>query len=171
MMKPMTSVLTLLTLTLAIVHPIQAQGTEAPAYHDKRAIAKMSTGKAVFLVDMGDAKKQAFYMEIIAGTHRNLTRQGVKPEMVVVYIGPSVKFLTTRPSIEVEMEAGETIKQMQATSKKLKELGVHQEVCSIATKVFGIDNSTLFPEMTVIGDGFVSLIGYQAQGYAMVPVF
>jgi intracellular sulfur oxidation DsrE/DsrF family protein len=44
-------------------------------------------------------------------------------------------------------------------------------VCSIATKVFGIDNATLFPEMTVIGDGFVSLIGYQAQGYGLVPVF
>jgi intracellular sulfur oxidation DsrE/DsrF family protein len=170
-MKTITMLLTLLNLSLVLAMPAQAQVENLPNYHDKRAIGKMTTGKAVFLVDMADAKKQAFYMDIIAGTHQNLTRQGVKPEMVVVYIGPSVKFLTTKPSMEVEMESGEAIKQMQATSKKLKELGVHQEVCSIATKVFGIDNATLFPEMTVIGDGFVSLIGYQAQGYGLVPVF
>jgi len=25
--------------------------------------------------------------------------------------------------------------------------------------------------MTLVGDGFISLIGYQAQGYHLVPVF
>lgn len=170
-MKPKVSLLCLLTLSLAIVLPMQSHATDATLYNDKRAIAKMTSGKAVFLVDMADAKKQAFYMEIIAGTHQNLLRQGVKPELVVVYIGPSVKFLTNKPSMELEMESGEAIEQMKATSKKLKALGVHQEVCSIATRVFGVDNATLFPEMTVVGDGFVSLIGYQTQGYAIVPVF
>ncbi len=168
-MKTIIMLLTALNLVLLMHAPAQADTTNI--YHDKRAIAKMTQGKAVFLVDMADAKKQAFYMDIIAGTHQNLTRQGVKPEMVVVYIGPSVKFLTTKPSMELEIESGEAIRQMQATSKKLKDLGVHQEVCSIATQVFGIDNATLFPEMTVVGDGFVSLIGYQTQGYALVPVF
>lgn len=168
-MKTIITLLTALNLALLMHAPAQADTTNT--YHDKRAIAKMTQGKAVFLVDMADAKKQAFYMDIIAGTHQNLTRQGVKPEMVVVYIGPSVKFLTTKPSMELEIESGEAIRQMQATSKKLKDLGVHQEVCSIATQVFGINNATLFPEMTVVGDGFVSLIGYQTQGYALVPVF
>ena len=168
-MKTIIMLLTALNLVLLMHAPAQADTTNT--YHDKRAIAKMTQGKAVFLVDMADAKKQAFYMDIIAGTHQNLTRQGVKPEMVVVYIGPSVKFLTTKPSMELEIESGEAIRQMQATSKKLKDLGVHQEVCSIATQVFGINNATLFPEMTVVGDGFVSLIGYQTQGYALVPVF
>jgi intracellular sulfur oxidation DsrE/DsrF family protein len=168
-MKTIITLLTALNLALLMHAPAHADTTSI--YHDKRAIAKMTQGKAVFLVDMADAKKQAFYMDIIAGTHQNLTRQGVKPEMVVVYIGPSVKFLTTKPSMELEIESGEAIRQMQATSKKLKDLGVHQEVCSIATQVFGINNATLFPEMTVVGDGFVSLIGYQTQGYALVPVF
>ena len=73
--------------------------------------------------------------------------------------------------MELEIESGEAINQMQETSKKMKALGIHQEVCSIATKVFGIDNATLFSEMNLVGDGFVSLIGYQTQGYALVPVF
>ncbi len=170
-MKQMILLLAVFNLTFMLSTPSQAQSDNAYSYHDKRAIAKMTKGKAVFLVDIADAKKQAFYMDIIVGTHKNLTRQGVKPDMVVVYIGPSVKFLTTKPSMELEIESGEAINQMQEISKKMKALGIHQEVCSIATKVFGIDNATLFPEMNLVGDGFVSLIGYQTQGYALVPVF
>jgi hypothetical protein len=41
----------------------------------------------------------------------------------------------------------------------------------VATEVFGIDNSTLFADLDLVGDGFISLIGYQAQGYHLVPVF
>jgi hypothetical protein len=41
----------------------------------------------------------------------------------------------------------------------------------VATQVFGIDNNTLVPGLTLVGDGFISLIGYQAQGYHLVPVF
>ena len=41
----------------------------------------------------------------------------------------------------------------------------------MATRVFGIDNSTVLSGLTLVGDGFISLIGYQAQGYHLVPVF
>lgn len=50
-------------------------------------------------------------------------------------------------------------------------LGVRQEICAVATRVFGIDNSTVLPGLKLVGDGFISLIGYQAQGYHLVPVF
>ena len=40
------------------------------------------------------------------------------------------------------------------------------------TKPFDlIENKTVFPGLTLVGDGFISLIGYQAQGYHLVPVF
>jgi len=29
----------------------------------------------------------------------------------------------------------------------------------------------ILPGMTLVGDGFISLIGYQAQGYHLVPVY
>jgi hypothetical protein len=44
-------------------------------------------------------------------------------------------------------------------------------VCSVATRVFGIDNNTILSGMKPVSDGFISLIGYQAQGYHLVPVF
>ena len=48
---------------------------------------------------------------------------------------------------------------------------MRQEICAVATRVFGIDNDTVLPGLTPVADGFVSLIGYQAQGYHLVPVF
>lgn len=39
------------------------------------------------------------------------------------------------------------------------------EVCGAATKHFGVDNASIPEEMTVVGNGFISLIGWQTQGY------
>jgi intracellular sulfur oxidation DsrE/DsrF family protein len=44
-------------------------------------------------------------------------------------------------------------------------LGVQMEVCGAATKHFGVDNASIPEEMTVVGNGFISLIGWQTQGY------
>lgn len=153
---------------LFLVHAALA---EAAAINDKGALANLKTGKGVFLVDIGDAKKMNFYLEVIQGTYKGMKDQGVEPDFLMVYIGPSVKYLTSEPSEVAEKEAGPVLLDMEANVAKLAELGVRQEVCAVATRVFGIDNTALFPGLTLVGDGFISLIGYQAQGYHLVPVF
>ncbi|MDJ0807939.1 MAG: hypothetical protein QNJ78_14050 [Gammaproteobacteria bacterium] len=139
--------------------------------NDKRALADLKNGRGVFLVDIGDAKKLNFYLEVIQGTHKGMKSQGVEPDFVLVYIGPSVKYLTSSPSEEADASAGGVLLEIETNVAKLADLGIRQEVCAVATRVFGIDNGTLFPGLTLVGDGFISLIGYQAQGYHSVPVF
>ena len=75
------------------------------------------------------------------------------------------------PSSETEQEAGGILLEIESNVEALAALGIKQEVCAVATRVFGIDNKTVFPSLTLVGDGFISLIGYQAQGYHLVPVF
>ena len=144
---------------------------DRPAINDQAALADLKVGKGVFLVDIGDAKKLNFYLEVIQGTHKGMKSQGVEPDFVLVYIGPSVKYLTTSPTEEVEEAAGGLLLDIESNVAELDSLGVKQEICAVATRVFGIDNSTLVPGLTLVGDGFISLIGYQAQGYQLVPVF
>lgn len=141
------------------------------AVNDRAALADLKTGKGVFLIDIGDAKKLNFYLEVIQGTHKGMTSQGVQPDFVLVYIGPSVKYLSTSPSPEVEQTAGGILLDIESNVAKLDALGIRQEICAVATRVFKIDNDTLVPGLTLVGDGFVSLIGYQAQGFSLVPVF
>lgn len=141
------------------------------AINDQAALAGLKTGKGVFLVDIGDANKLNFYLEVIQGTHKGMQNQGVEPDFVLVYIGPSVKYLSSSPAPETEQGAGGLLMEIESSVEALAALGVRQEVCAVATRVFGIDNSTVLPDMKLVGDGFISLIGYQAQGYHLVPVF
>ena len=135
------------------------------------SLGALEVGKGVFLVDIGDAKKLNFYLEVIQGTYKGMKAQGVEPDFILVYIGPSVKYLSSAPSNKTEQEAGGILLEIESNVEALAELGIKQEVCAVATRVFGIDNKTVFPDLALVGDGFISLIGYQAQGYHLVPVF
>lgn len=55
--------------------------------------------------------------------------------------------------------------------KRRKSLGVDMEVCSAATAAYKIDNATILPEIKVVGSGFLSVTGWQAKGYQLVPVY
>jgi intracellular sulfur oxidation DsrE/DsrF family protein len=139
--------------------------------NDQAALADLKTGKGVFLIDIGDASKLNFYLEVIQGTYKGMKGQGTEPDFVLVYIGPSVKYLTTSPAAETEQAAGGVLLEIESNVEALAALGVRQEICAVATRVFGIENNTILPGLTLVGDGFISLIGYQAQGYHLVPVF
>jgi len=143
---------------------------EIPVINDQAALAGLKTGKGVFLIDIGDASKLNFYLEVIQGTYKGMKSQGTEPDFVLVYIGPSVKYLSSSPAAGTEQDAG-MLMEIEANVEALAALGIRQEICAVATRVFGIDNKTIFPGLTLVGDGFVSLIGYQAQGYHLVPVF
>ncbi len=48
--------------------------------------------------------------------------------------------------------------------------GVKMEVCLYAAKVLGVDPNSILPEIDHVGNGFISVVGYQAQGYSVVAV-
>ncbi len=156
----------IITLMFFSVSPVSAKTID-----DSAALGNLKTGKAVFLIDIGDPKKLNLYLQVIQGTHKGMKSQGVSPDFILVYIGPSVKYLTSSPSAETEKLAGDILMDIESNIEALEKLGIKQEVCAVATRVFGIDNKTIFPGLTLVADGFISLIGYQAQGYHLVPVF
>lgn len=158
-----------LVLLVPAFSPVTA--FSADDINDSRALADLKTAKGVFLVDIADPVKLAFYLEVIEGTHAGMVRQKVTPDLVVVFIGPSVPYLTMTPDDEIEMEHEDTLGRIAVTVAKLDRLGVRQEICAVATRVFKVDNRTVLPSLNVVGDGFISLIGYQAQGYGLVPVY
>lgn len=160
--------ITLLMLTLVLA---TSQSHASNPVNDRAALADLKVGQAVFLIDIADAKKMNFYLEVIQGTFKGMQAQGVKPDFVMVYIGPSVQYLSTSPSTEIEDRHSAVLMEIENNVEKLAALGIRQEICAVATYVFGIDNKTLLPDLNLVGDGFISLIGYQAQGYHLVPVF
>lgn len=138
---------------------------------DSAALNGVESTRSVFLIDFTSPRKTAFYLDIIEDTHDGLVRQGVTPHMVLVFIGETVRYLTTEPDDLLEMEYGDELASIAESVKALKARGVRLEVCAVATRVFGVDNATVLPEMNLVGDGFISLIGWQTQGHKLVPIF
>ncbi|MBW9275137.1 MAG: DsrE family protein [Candidatus Thiodiazotropha sp. (ex. Lucinisca nassula)] len=143
----------------------------AEKINDAMALNGVKETRSVFLIDFTNPQKTAFYLDIIRGTHEGLVRQGVKPNMVLVFIGETVRYLSTEPDDVLAMEYGKQLDSIADTAKALKAKGVRMEVCAIANRVFEVDNATILPEMDVVGDGFISLIGWQTQGHKLVPIF
>ncbi|MCL7745284.1 DsrE family protein [Guyparkeria hydrothermalis] len=151
---------------LALVMPLVVHATPVD---DAAALDGVEKAKGVFQIDFTEAEKTAFYLEIIRGTHANFVRQGLDPDLVIVFIGPTVKFLTTEAGEEVADPA--TLMRIESEVARLADLGVRLQVCAVATDVFGVDNDTLFDGLELTGDGFVAMIGWQAQGYHPITMF
>jgi intracellular sulfur oxidation DsrE/DsrF family protein len=160
-----------LALLLAALFSLPAIAQAEKIIDDSAALKGLDATKSVFLIDFTNPRKTAFYLDIIRGTHEGLVRQGVKPNMVLVFIGETVRYLSTKPDDELELEFGEELKSIANSAKALQQKGVRMEVCAIANRVFKVDNDTILPQMQVVGDGFISLIGWQTQGHKLVPIF
>lgn len=165
-MKTFLKLMFLTFVTFTFINTLKAN-----EINDSTALNGIKETKSVFLIDFTNVEKTAFYLKIIEGTHKGLVSQGVKPNMVLVFIGPTVKYLSTKQDEAFEMEKEEHLSSIQNSIKNFSKLGVRMEVCAVATKVFNIDNNTIPKEMNIIADGFISLIGWQTQGHKLVPIF
>jgi len=88
---------------------------------------------------------------------------------VVVFHGPAVKLLSSNKA-PFNGEEWAEVEKFQATLRQMKKDGVKLEVCLYAAKVMEVDKATIIPEIDQVGNGFVSVIGYQMQGYAVVRI-
>ncbi len=158
------------TLGAVLMLFVLAGGALGMEFNDSSALKGLTEGKGVFLVDTDSPEKAALYMDVIKGTYQSMVQQKVKPDLIVVFIGPTVRFLSKEPSSELS-ESGEALTSIASSVKELDKLGVKLEICAIATDFFKVSNDALLPELNVIGNGFNSLIGYQNKGYGLVPIF
>ena len=54
--------------------------------------------------------------------------------------------------------------------RQMKQEGVKLEVCGYALKVLNVDPATVMPEVDRVGNGFISIAGYQAQEYGVISI-
>lgn len=159
-----------LTLLVLMVSLVFSMNVTAMEINDADALKGVTTGKAVFLVNLGDPEKTAHYLSIINSTHESMKKQKTEPDFVVVFVGQTVRFLTTEPSVTLTAQHKDVLQSIAASVKALNEKGARLEVCTIATDYWDVSNKKLLPGLKVVGNGFSSLIGYQAKGYGLVPI-
>lgn len=91
------------------------------------------------------------------------------PQVAVVFHGPAVKMISTDRNGFKDSD-NEALDQFANTIREMKNNGVRLEVCDYALKVMGVDPATVLPEIDHVGNGFISIAGYQAQGYSAITI-
>ena len=137
---------------------------------DGEALHGLKEAKSVFMLDLKEPGRMAHVLKVIEKTHESIAKQHVKPETIVVIVGPSVAFLT-KDRRGISYMDQRAVSEVQGTIAKLKKAGVRIEACGIAMHGMDVTPNMLIPEVTAVGDGYISAIGYQAQGYQLVPVY
>ncbi|MBK1633847.1 hypothetical protein CKO31_24570 [Thiohalocapsa halophila] len=166
-MRLLKARLALLPLLLPLLLPALVSA-DKPA--DTEALADVTSGKIAWDINMASAEKLQLYLKVMDETYEDLKRQGVEPDMVLTFRGPSVRLITTERSdvsLDEEVQLDGIAEQLQAM---LKKPNVRAEACSVATRLTGVDPKTLLPGVEHVGNTFVSQIGYQAKGYAIIPI-
>lgn len=136
---------------------------------DRAALQGVKVGKGVFDINLADAERLPLYLGVIEETLAGLKSQGVKPDLVVAFRGASVKLISSeRGDLDVEQKAA--LEESDELIKDLAKAGVRFEACAIATRLFGVGNKSILPQVKVVGNTFISLIGYQAKGYALISI-
>jgi intracellular sulfur oxidation DsrE/DsrF family protein len=136
------------------------------------ALKGVKSVKALYDFRIGNPKSAALHLKLIHETFKDKELLAVdkKPAFVVVFIGPSVKLVSkNREGFSPEEQA--TLAEIAGTISEMSKAGIKLELCLVAAKVFGVDPATVLPEIKAVPNGWISEIGYQAQGYALVPAY
>lgn len=153
-----------LVAALLLLSPAAAQTAD-----DSHALKGLTVAKIAFDVHEGDPKRLLARLDVIDETRKSLIQQGVKPHFVVAFRGPATKLVQT----DMDKIKAEDRPSAAKVAAKLKELskapGVEGfEQCAVAVRTQGTDEKKVLPEVRVVGNGFISLMAYQAKGYAYI---
>lgn len=168
-MKPLMTIARSCAVLLAML-ALAVIPLTAAAIDDADALQGLTAGKAVFDVTIGDPAKLALYLSIIEETHEGLVKQGVKPDLVVAFRGPAV-LLISKNREKVPKNQRAKYDEVISLIRDLKDIGVKFEACSVAARMKKVDTASIYPEIKVVGNTFISLTGYQNKGYAYIPIF
>lgn len=136
------------------------------------ALKGLDSIKAVFDVRIGNPKSAALHLKLIHQTFKDKGIMAVdkQPDFAVIFIGPSVKLISKNRE-GFSAEDMKSLEEIAATISEMSKDGILLEICLVAAKVMGVDPASVLPEIKGVPNGWISEIGYQANGYALVPAY
>jgi intracellular sulfur oxidation DsrE/DsrF family protein len=134
------------------------------------AMKGIKSAKVVFDERESNPEIAAFHLKGIHQTYKELAAMKKNPVFVVVFIGPSVKLISKNRE-GFSPEEKKSLDEISNTISAMSKDGITLEMCLVAAKFFNVDPASVLPEIKGVGNGWIPIIGYQAQGYSLVPVY
>lgn len=134
---------------------------------EKREIAE---AKVVWDFTIGEADKFAMRLEDMRDTMSAFAERGMKTRFAMIVRGPASKLVMQSPPPQPTPELQKAVTRIAPLLKELSGRGVFVEQCGVALNRQKVRREDLLPQVTVIQNSFVSIVDYELQGYAYVPV-
>lgn len=143
--------------------------TAVRAADDHVALTGLSDAKVAFDLKDGDGKALLARLDVIEETRQSLIQQGVNPHFILAFRGPATRLVQTDQD-KIKPEDRELAAKIAA---KIKDMSAARgvdgfEQCSLAVRTQGTNAEKVLPQIRVVGNGFISLMAYQAKGYAYI---
>jgi intracellular sulfur oxidation DsrE/DsrF family protein len=160
-MKLRTTWLLIIFCTLAVS---PAAGSEIKALQGLKSV------QLVCDVNIGDGQLLLRRMALLDTTYSQLVDAGVAPTVVVVFRGPASRFITRGDTAYLRSSDKKYKLDMREWLEAFSDLGIVIEQCAIAAKAQKIKTTDFLPQVTLVENGYISLVGYQNRGYALLPM-
>lgn len=141
----------------------------AGSVDDKEALADLKSVKIICDVNVGEAKLLLRRLELIDETYSQLLDAGVTPTIVVAFRGGASHYVTTGDRYVDPNNTG-TKKEIQGWIDQFQQHGFRLEQCAIAAKAWKVDPADLLPAIRMVQNGYISIVAYQARGFALLPM-
>jgi intracellular sulfur oxidation DsrE/DsrF family protein len=132
-------------------------------------LAGLKDVRIAFDITAGEPGRLLNVLNTIDETRESLLRQGVIPHFVLAFRGPAT-LLTQTDLARLKPEDRETAVKIAARLKQLRSTpGIERlDQCSLAMRTQKVDRAQVNPDVTVVENGWITLVGYQAKGYAYI---
>lgn len=151
---------------LLLLLPLTAPAAPPDNSH---ALAGLRHARVFFDVNTGSPQKLLLRLRLIEETADGIAAAGVAPEVVVGFRGGATLFLT-RGDAYLPPDDLDFRDRIQAEVRQLKARGYRLEQCAVAVRLLKVDPRDIIAEVPLVGNGYISMIGYQNRGFAFVPM-
>ncbi len=159
-------ILTISIFCLTIFGHAEEPGT---ARNNSAALSGLTAAKAYFDVTVGNPKPLLVRLQLIEKTYNQLAAAGVRPAFIVGIRGKASNFFTKGTDYVLDTDLADK-QHIAVIVAKFTEMHIVIEQCLIAAGFQHIDAADFLPQMHLVANGYVSMIGYQSQGYGFVPM-
>ena len=160
---------TAIVVAMLLVLFLGAKPMYAENAKDADALSGLNEVKVAFDMQTGNSAALLKQLEVIEETRQSLIEQGVKPSFVITFRGPATKLVQTDPgqiAAEDRANASTIAGKIRALKKAEGVSGMEQ--CAVAVRLAGTKQENVLPEIKVVGNGWISLMAYQAKGYGYI---
>ena len=135
------------------------------------ALEGVKSVKTVFDVSQGSPQTANIVFWAVKNVYDDQSVRALpeSPQIAVVFHGPAVKMISTERK-DFKPSDNDALDEFAIMISQMKKDGVRFEVCDYALKVNGVDPNTVLPEVDHVGNGFISIAGYQAKGYSVITI-